>query len=660
MAETTTSLEQRKYLQSIVGTNDTANMNPFDQSQPGLTGSGETAETGEKDLVDLPFRFTQWQLNAGNKAATGQWDRSGVARSPFQSGQLALEMEGIQSQLKNLPEMNSAPTPPELPEDPQMAQMDATRSIGPNDNMNMRYGLPLKEYQIPSNMILGSRNPIDAARSFEAKYKTPEERAAFGPMTSIQGYDVDALMKSSGWGGNLTDKYGGAENKATQTFFSNLGLLPASFDPNLGSKDTMRNLSSEDFTYNNQPIQYDSPQLTWVPGGEGEQGRWEDQSKSFVGEGQSGAMAPQNGKQAMTDEEWDQQFKFGQTGEAGTVGQTGFGDFERQTQETIAKELHNGSSISKVAKTYGFAATIAVMAAMTAGAASALAAPAAAGAGAGAGAGGGAVSAPAAGAVAGAGTGSVPASGIAGAMGMSAGAGATTVNTVASMIAKYGVTAAAQMAGVPVDNPLFQMAMAAAGGAYSGATSVPTGETIDIGVAGNRNMIPTEIVNASPEVQSSYYSAVASGAPTFTYPGDNSSVDWKGAGSKAGQFGLKIGMNELAASGAEDLQGQAGSGGGPGSDASFDSEMEAYNAELESYNQQVAQYEAYKKQLEDRSAEVQRLMGAYEKDSGNWASRQSLIARQSGIQQQIQDSISGNKAYDPNARSTGVQGALWR
>ena len=678
MAESTTSLEQRKYLQSIVGTSDTANMNPFDQSQPGLTGSGEAGTEGaqEKDLVDLPFRFTQWQLNAGNKAATGQWDRTGIARSPFQSGQLALELEGIQGQLKNLPEMNAAPTPPTLPEDPpdpsfatgasalQTARSPAlgesaqeTRSVRPNENMNMRYGLPLKEYQIPSNMILGSRNPIDAARAFESKYKTPEERAAFGPMITIQGYDIDALMKSSGWGGNLTEKYGGDENKATQRFFNNLAIMPSSFDPDMYSKDTKRNLSSEDFTFNKQPIvDYDEPALTWIPpSGEGEGGRWVDLRN--MGEG-GGAPEPTGGRLAYSDEEWDQQFKFGQTGETGTVGQTGFEDFYKRYQDKLTREFNNGNVVSRLAHKYGLQATIAMMAAMTAGAASTAMAPAAGAAGGAAGGGAGAA-----------------APGIAGAMGMSAGAGATTVNTVASLIAKYGVTTAAQMAGVPVENPMFQLAMAAAGGAYSGATSVPTGETIDIGVAGNRNMVPTEIVNASPEVQSSYYSAVASGAPNFTYPGTNSGINYKELGNKAGQFGIKVGMNELASAGAEDLQDQAGSGesfsntgeqgyldqGSLNSEMEFfNRELESYNAELAAYNQKVAQYEAYKKQLEERSTEVQRLMGAYEKASGNWASRQSLIARQTGIQQQIQDSISGNKAYDPNAAGTGVQGALWR
>ena len=635
-------------------------MNPFDQSQPGLTGSGEAGTEGaqEKDLVDLPFRFTQWQLNVGNKAATGQWERSGIARSPFQSGQLALEMEGIQSQLKNLPEMNAAPLLPELPEDPQtpsftpsVATDEATRSVRPNENMNMnmRYGLPLKEYQIPSNMILGSRNPIEAARAFESKYKTPEERAAFGPTTSYQGYDIDAIMKASGWGGSLTEKYQGDENKATQQLFNNLAILPASFDPNLDSKTVQQNLAERDFTYNNQPIQYDPPQLTWVPGtGEGEQGRWEDQSRLGIGEGQMGALAPQNGRLAMTDEEWDQQFKFGQAGEAGTVGQTGFGDFERQVQETIAREIHNGNAISKIAMKYGMAATIAVMAAMTGGAASAAFAPAA-GAAAGTAAGG-TEAAISAGVAAGADVGMAPAAtGLAGTMGMSSGALATTVNNLATMIAKYGVNAAAQAAGIPVDNPLFQMAMSTAGGAVSGATSSAPGATPP-----PENTFGVRGIENAPVLGDDEFGGMSEwpGAGSMTTP-----VDYSGLGSKAAQFGLKVGMSEAQAAQMEAEQAsQSTQGGQP----TYDNEMAAYNTALEEYNKEVAAYEAYRQQLEERSAEVQRLMGAYETDAGNWASRQALTARQTGIQTQIQSSIAGNTAYDPKEMNTGVQGALWK
>jgi hypothetical protein len=688
MAESTTSLEQRKYLQSIVGTSDPSTMNPFDQNQPGLSGSGDPETTGdsEKELVDLPFRFTQWQLNTGNKAATGQWDRSATARSPYQSGQLALEMEGIQGQLKNLPEMNAAPTAPTLPEVIPEPTSQTTGSPTSGENANMRYGLPLKEYQIPSNMILGSRNPIEAARSFESKYKTPEERAAFGPTSSIQGYDVDAIMKASGWGGNLTEKYQGDENKATQTMFNNLGLLPASFDPKLGSKETMSNLATRDFTFNDQPIQYDPAPMTWVPpSGEGEQGRWEDQSRIGVGEGQMGALAPTGGHLEMSDEEWDQQFKFGQAGEAGTVGQTGFGDFDKRTETTIQRELMNGNAVSKVANKYGFAATMAVITAIVGGAAGLLFAPA----GAAAGTAGGAATATTTGAVAG----ETAATGLAGSMGMTAGAGATTVNSVATMIAKYGVSAAAQMAGVPIDNPMFQMALAAAGGAYSGATGPASGVSAEsmraeqFAAASELNMSPEAYASQilqSPSIDayvSQQMSTPAEGilsntsnaGTTAVSPGvfnqgatgiANQGPDYKTLGSKIGQFGMKVGMNEVATAQAEAAQaGQSSTGNqitNAGNQATYDNEMTAYNTALEEYNQQVAQYETYKKQLEARSAEVQRLMGAYETDTGNWASRQALTSRQSGIQQQIKESIAGNKAYDPTATSTGVQGALWK
>lgn len=361
-----------------------------------------------------------------------------------------------------------------------------------------------------------------------------------------------------------------------------------------------------------------------------------------------GALAPQNGRLAMTDEEWDQQFKFGQAGEAGTVGQTGFGDFERQVQETIAREIHNGNAISKIAMKYGMAATIAVMAAMTGGAASAAFAPAA-GAAAGTAAGG-TEAAISAGVAAGADVGMAPAAtGLAGTMGMSSGALATTVNNLATMIAKYGVNAAAQAAGIPVDNPLFQMAMSTAGGAVSGATSSAPGATPP-----PENTFGVRGIENAPVLGDDEFGGMSEwpGAGSMTTP-----VDYSGLGSKAAQFGLKVGMSEAQAAQMEAEQAsQSTQGGQP----TYDNEMAAYNTALEEYNKEVAAYEAYRQQLEERSAEVQRLMGAYETDAGNWASRQALTARQTGIQTQIQSSIAGNTAYDPKEMNTGVQGALWK
>jgi hypothetical protein len=679
MAENTATLEQKKYLQSIVGTSDPTNMNPFDQSQPGLSGSGEP-EQAEKDLVDLPFRFTQWQLNQGNKAASGQWDRSATARSPYQSGQLALEMEGIQGQLKNLPEMNAAPVPPTLPEIVPEPQAASTSASSDNLNTNMRYGLPLKEYQIPSNMILGSRNPIEAARSFESKYKTPEERAAFGPTTAIQGYDIDAIMKASGWGGNLTEQYQGEENKSTQTMFNNLAILPSTFDPNLSNKDVQQNLVEGDFTFNpgtvHPAVGPEGSTYMEQPSSEGmgiSSGFYmPNQNQSAESGGGYTPVAAQTEQWQESPEQMSQQFNFGKEGEAGTVGQTGFGDFERQVQETIAREIHNGSAISKVAMKYGMAATLAVMAAMSGGAASAAFAPAA-GAAAGATAGG-TEAAIGAGVAAGADVGMAPAAtGLAGTMGMSSGALATTVNNIASMIAKYGVTAAAQAAGVPVDNPIFQMAMSAAGGAYSGATGAPQGTTgttsppIDIPesdfIRGDINMGGLDSQQISSPAD--YGMSEGMSTPRNVFANDSgliqnipvSNINYQDVGNRTAQFGLKVGLSEAQAAQMEaDQAGQPNAG----SQMTYDNEMTAYNTALEEYNREVASYEAYRQQLEERSAEVQRLMGAYETDTGNWASRQALTARQTGIQQQIRESIAGNTAYDTKAMSTGVQGALWK
>jgi hypothetical protein len=520
----------------------------------------------------------------------------------------------------------------------------------------MRYGLPLKEYQIPSNMILGSRNPIEAARSFESKYKTPEERAAFGPTTAIQGYDIDAIMKASGWGGNLTEQYQGEENKSTQTMFNNLAILPSTFDPNLSNKDVQQNLVEGDFTFNpgtvHPAVGPEGSTYMEQPSSEG-MGISSDfympnQNQSAESGGGYTPVAAQTEQWQESPEQMSQQFNFGKEGEAGTVGQTGFGDFERQVQETIAREIHNGSAISKVAMKYGMAATLAVMAAMSGGAASAAFAPAA-GAAAGATAGG-TEAAIGAGVAAGADVGMAPAAtGLAGTMGMSSGALATTVNNIASMIAKYGVTAAAQAAGVPVDNPIFQMAMSAAGGAASGATGTTPATAPE-----PENTFGIRGIENAPVLGTDEFGGMSEwpGAGSMTAP-----TDYSGVGGKAAQFGMKIGMNEAAIAQAEaDQAGQPNAG----SQMTYDNEMTAYNTALEEYNREVASYEAYRQQLEERSAEVQRLMGAYETDTGNWASRQALTARQTGIQQQIRESIAGNTAYDTKAMSTGVQGALWK
>lgn len=571
--------EQRKYIQSIVNPSSSAPLNPFDTNQ------GDTGE-GEKDLVDLPFRFTQWKLNPGEKAASGEWNRTASPRSPATSGSLANELAGINSQLTGMA----------------------------GDQAGLKYGMPTKDYEVPSNMILGKRNPIEAAQAFESKYKTPEERAAFGPTSTIQGYDVDALMKSSGWGGNLTEKYQGDENRSTQTFFRNLGLIPASFDPNMYSNNTRRNLVSQDFTYNRQPIPYNEPEQSFLHGGEGE----------------GGNVAPTQDSTAMSDEEWSQQFNFGQPGEEGTVGKAGFGEFERQTQETIAKELHNGSAVTSVAHKYGLAATMAVMAAMSAGAASALFAPAAGAAGATGGGAGGAAAG---------GAGGSAASGLAGVMGMEAGFGATAVNTLATTIAKYGVTAAAQMAGVPVDNPMFQMALAAAGGAYSGATSAPTGvegaaqgspQSAVTGsdfVRGDINMGGLDTPQTSMVSAPDYSMSEGMTTPRNVFANDSGyipgaeqgGINYKNLSKQAGEFGIKAGMKEMQANAAEQ--------------ATEQTEDAAIQAEQAQYEEQVRQYEA---------------------------ERAALETRQSGVRQQIQSLIEGNPEYHGKQNYTGVQGALWR
>lgn len=746
MADDSWTEEQRKYMNSIVGSPYAANVNPFDTSNPGLTGSGgdgsgDVAPSTEGG-VELPFRFTQWQLNPGGKAATGQWSREAQGRSPFTSGQLASELSDIQSQLGNLPEMSGPPTAPILPPEPVRATdpavtMEQGAEGATTPGPDMRWGLPLKVYEVPSGLYGMGRNPVDVARQWEAMKPQLEasgfDMSKLGPMTKVESYDLKSALGDEEYNKWMTGDFQGADNKAQQALYQNLERLPAAFDPQLNDKIHMMNLAQQGFAGERQLA--GSP-ITMSEGQQSGSGRvnatdllnifnaapangtaWRGSQESSEqynpyldymaqkglvslganqGEGSrpientwyTGAFGDQNplanGQiQAYTLPD-GQVLYFTDPNSQYSLGQT-----QNQEADYIRHALaHNNkeSTLDKIAQVAIPGLTFAAMAAMTGGAAGALLAPA----GAAGGAAGGAAAGTAGGAAAGTTAGT--ATGLAGGLGMSAGYGATGVNMLAGLVGNYGLKAAAEMAGLPMDHPLMQAAMAMAGGAaggimssMGGAAGTGTAPILGEDQLGGMSVLPADYYNSvnAPILGSGelggmstlpegYYNGVT---PTgvIDMPQGMSSAAYNQLGAQPqpntnlqkdfGKGVLQTGLK--AATVALTPEPQAGgdwsqAGQQTPEYAQYQREYAAYEQAVQQYNQQMEAYMQYQQQLEDRAAEIQRLMSAYEQDSGNWAARQALQSRQTGIQNQIQSSIAGNEAYKRDVQGTGVQGALFR
>ena len=736
MADDNWTDEQRKYMNSIVGSPYAANVNPFDTSNPGLTGSSEGGGAPTEDGgVDLPFRFTQWQLNPGGKAATGQWSREAQGRSPFTSGRLASELSDINSQLGNLPAMSGPPTAPALPPEPVRAPGAAETigaDVGTTAGPDMRWGLPLKVYEVPSGLYGMGRNPVDVARQWESM-KPQLEASGFdmnklGPMTKVEGYDVKTALGDEEYNKWMSGDFQGADNRAQQAMYQNLERLPAAFDPQLGDKVHMMNLAKPGFATDRQ--------VAGVP--------VQNQEGNQTGSGRVNALdmleifrnAPANGTAVRgvgdSQEQYDPYLDYmsqkglvnlgvnqgegnrpiENTWNTGTFGsenplasgqiqsytlpdgqvmyftdpnsQYSLGQNATTETDSIRSALaheNKQDTIDKIAQVAIPGLTFAAMAAMTGGAAGALMAPA----GGAAGAGGGAAVGGTAGGAAGGGAGGT-ATGLAGGLGMSAGYGATGVNMLAGLVGNYGLRTAAEMAGLPMEHPMMQAAMAMAGGVAGGAMASMGGPSAGAATPilgedqlGGMSVLPQDYYNSMnapilgsgelggmSQLPESYYNGVT---PTgvIDMPQGMSSAAFNKIGEpqspttnvpkEFGKGALQTGLK--AATVALTPDPQVG-GDWAANNPEYQREYAAYEQAVQQYNQEMEAFSNYQKQLEERAAQIQQMMSAYEQDSGNWAARQALQSRQTGIQNQIQSSIAGNAAYKGSAQGTGVQGALFR
>ena len=439
-----------KYLQGNQSQVDPYSVDPFVEE--------EDKKKNDNISDALPFKFTQFALNPAGAAATGRSGiRTAMARSPFTTGR-------------------SYPTTEIQPE-----------------------GLPTRDWDLPGNLVLNGMNPLYAAQQFDQMKGTlsPEQIEQLGPMTQVQGYDVKELLGEDAYNEFLAPgvEFQGAENKATQNMYRNIGLLPMGSKIDFADKTVQRNLASQDLTFNPESYwqggsfeqQNATPNPFMQSQGEGEvgvdpgvgPGHWETRGS---GDSEHQAWVPDMSTPASiedTNEQFgtrlgDTGLRFDPSGGAETVSGKGLNwdELDSQTQETLMREAHNGNMASRAWKQIAPALSIALISAAATQGAGAVGG-ALSGAGAGAGGGAGAVTATTAiesGALA-----STPATtsatGLAGGMGMQAGTMANIVNQLGPQVIMKGATAVGAALGLPVDNPvvssIVQLGMSMYGGTPS-------------------------------------------------------------------------------------------------------------------------------------------------------------------------------------------------
>lgn len=251
-----TAEEWKKYLESASGVSSgMVTANPFANAE-GLAEEDEVT-------AELPFRFTQYQLNPQAEAAAGVSSRTPTARSPYASGTLAQELRGLESQLAgmgNVSDPGSAPTPPAFPselENIPATQSELSAAPAPA-TPEMAYGMPLRSYEVPSGLLQGfTGNPLDLAIKYEAGMIPRQE----GPTTSLAGYDIRGMIGEDAWTSLMTakDRQRGSE----QRLLYNLATLPTTFDPMLYKTAHVRNLANLDLT---NPSRYNlEKNPEWTP-----------------------------------------------------------------------------------------------------------------------------------------------------------------------------------------------------------------------------------------------------------------------------------------------------------------------------------------------------------------------------------------------------------
>ena len=707
--------------------------NPFAQGD-----AGDPSLTDATPFADqLPFRFTQFAINPSAQATSGQTGRAAVARSPFTSGALAGELGGIRSQISAMGDVQApgdAPVAPEQPVIPTMPTPDVQQAQGispglaqelPSDmrkistepntsieskpntliesNPNIAFGLPTKEYQLPSNLILNGMSPIYAAQEFDKLKGTlsPEQLAQYGPMQTIKGYDVNALNPNI----DLNASYQGKENIAQQSFYRNLSYLPSTVDPMLYNSKAMGNLASMDFKFD--PYQTERQEYKYGPATLGKQGGADFVPESATPENSQGYWQNQGGDVGSTwvatgpiERQWSPAvtapggLQFDPTGlSKDTIGNAGFNQYNNQAAETLLRKPEGTNAFVGFMDKYGMGITLAALAAMTGGAAGAAFAPAA-----------------------GAATGSVvagseaagfapAATGVAGGLGMGAGAGASAINSAAGLVSSIGLKAAAAQLGLPMDNPYMQLAAAAAGGAASGYFGGGTGTT-EINQDSMMNELNVESakygmssdeyvksVLQQPGTAAEYVKNQMDTLPDYLKSGQslenisNTGIEqvspetfMQGAGGinsvpntnfnkDLGMQGLKTGLGiaeqEVASQGNQVPNGTGFTGLSPDQQASYDAAMQNYNTEMGTFNTDNAAYqqalidyqarqEAYNKYTGLQS-DYEAKMADYMSQRNKYTDLLGLRSKQQGISSQIQGELAGNPYYNPELDLTGIQ-----
>ena len=633
---------------------------------------GEQIATAETPFADeLPFRFTQFAINPSSKATAGQTGRTAVARSPYTSGALASELRDIRDRLGGMGGVSDPGAMPEAPKIPDMipaetsASADPVRSVGfAQEDTGIQsglQGLPTREYQLPSNIMLEGMNPIYAAQQFE-KYKdklSPEELASLGPMKSISGYDMKTVLGEEEYGNWFGDKtYASGKNQATQRMYKNLSMLPSTVDPGFGKTKNELNLATRDFSYN--PYQYMSREEALAP---------QIDSRISYG-GMDAERPPPQIDSAQSDgvqRLGESGLYFDPTGASeGTFGNTDIDQFISNVTKDLSSDQHN-----KTALTRGINAAMMpiIISGMTYGLGSGIAGLTAAGAGVGAGAG-------------------ASASGVAGGLGMSAGLGASAVNAGVGIAGSVAATKIAEQLGVNVNSPLVQMLMAAAaggtagymsGGPVTGEDLYKTAESLRMsdsefatqilsGENGQYNSIAEyiekqpqmlesaidngEILSNTTNLGTSQVSPTAFklGAPGYDQlPGSDPANPVVGDISR---YGLKTGLGvaEGAVTNAN-MNSVSGMVEDPVAMAQYNADYESYQQMLDKYNADLAQYE----EMQRLQSDYETKMAEFAKLSGDWKTYTGLKSRQQGLASQIAGNISGNPYYDAPENYIGVQ-----
>ena len=653
---------------------------------------GEQIATAETPFADeLPFRFTQFAINPSSKATAGQTGRTAVARSPYTSGALASELRDIRDRLGGMGGVSDPGAMPEAPKIPDMIPAETTdpgRSVGFSEEdtgiQSGLQGLPTKEYQLPSNIMLEGMNPIYAAQQFE-KYKdklSPEELAALGPMQSISGYDMKATLGEEEYGNWFGDKtYEGGENQATQRMYKNLSMLPSTVDPGFGKTKNELNLATRDFSYN--PYQYMSREQTLAP-------QVDNRVLSGGADTDQVPVEPTLAEPDGIQRLGESGLYFDPTGASeGTFGNTDMDQFTANVTKDLSSDQHNKNALTR-----GINAALvpAILAFMSYGVGSGIAGLGAAGAGVGAGAGTGTAVTVGVDGIAGstALAASAPtATGAAGLLSMNAGLGASAVNFGTGVAGSMAATKIAEKLGVDVSNPQVQMLMAAIAGGTAGYMSGgPTAKGQDLyktaeylkmsdsefasqilsGENGQFNSI-AEYIEKQPEMLNSAIdkgeilsnttnlgstqvssAAFRLGAPGFDQlPGSDLSNPVMGDVSR---YGLKTGLGiaEGAATNAN-MNSVSGMVEDPAAMAQYNTDYESYQQMLDKYNTELAQYE----EMQRLQSDYETKMAEFAKRSGDWKTYTGLKSKQQGITSQIAGNISENPYYDAPENYIGVQ-----